>query len=256
MPAKLAAENVTKLFGEGSARVHALDNVSVEISEGEMVCILGPSGCGKTTLLSMFGGLEWPTRGRVLIDGREIRGPGRDRAMVFQEYTVFPWKTVRNNVRFALRLKGITGSIRDEITAHFIRLAGLNGFEDRYPGQLSGGMRQRLALATCLSIDPEVLLMDEPLGACDAFTRVRLQEETIRIWFETKKTFLMVTHSISEAVVMGQTIVVMSARPGRIQQVIRPGFSYPRRQTDPAVRELEEEIMQVLSRAEYNQARA
>ncbi len=251
---KLVAENVTKVFGEGPTRVHALDNVSVEISEGEMVCILGPSGCGKTTLLSMFGGLEWPTRGRVLINGEEIRGPGRDRAMVFQEYTVFPWKTVRNNVKFALRLKGIAGSIQDEITAHFIRLVGLDGFEDRFPGQLSGGMRQRLALATCLSIDPEVLLMDEPLGACDAFTRLRLQEETIRIWRETKKTFVMVTHSISEAVVMGQTVVVMTPRPGRIHQVIRSGLRYPRRHTDRAVRELEEEIMQVLSRAEDGQS--
>jgi len=247
---KLVAEGVSKVFGDGRMRVHALDDVSVQIPEAEMVCILGPSGCGKTTLLSMFGGLEWPTRGRVLIDGREIRGPGSDRAMVFQEYTVFPWKTVRKNVKFALRLKGITGSPQDDIADHFIRLVGLTGFEDRFPGQLSGGMRQRLALATCLSIDPEVLLLDEPLGACDAFTRVRLQEETIRIWQETKKTFVMVTHSISEAVVMAQTIVVMTPRPGRVERVIRPGFAYPRRHTDAAVRELEEEIMQVLSRAD------
>jgi NitT/TauT family transport system ATP-binding protein len=247
---KLIAENVTKVFGQAPTAVVALDDVSVQVPEGELVCILGPSGCGKTTLLSIFGGLERPTRGRALIDGREIRGPGSDRAMVFQEYTLFPWKTVRDNVRFALRLKGVNGALRDEIAGHFVNLVGLGGFEDRYPGQLSGGMRQRLALATCLSIDPEVLLLDEPLGACDAFTRIRLQDETVRIWQETKKTFVMVTHSISEAVVMGQTILVMTPRPGRVEQVITPGLAYPRRRTDPAVREIEEEIMRLLSRGD------
>jgi NitT/TauT family transport system ATP-binding protein len=176
--------------------------------------------------------------------------------MVFQEYTVFPWKTVRNNVRFALRLKGITGSVRDDIASHYIRLVGLEGFEARFPGELSGGMRQRLALATCLSIDPEVLLLDEPLGACDAFTRIRLQEETIRIWQETQKTFVMVTHSISEAVVMAQTIVVMTPRPGRVHEVINLDFGYPRRRTDPSVRQLEEEIMQALSGADDARSRA
>ena len=242
----LRLEGLRKRYGP----VVAVDGVDTEIGEGELVSFVGPSGCGKTTLLSMFGGLERPTQGRVMIDGREIRGPGNDRAMVFQEYTVFPWKTVLKNVKFALRLKGVTGPLQAEIAAHFVRLVGLQGFEDRFPGQLSGGMRQRLALAVCLSIDPEVLLMDEPLGACDAFTRLRLQQETTAIWQETKKTFVMVTHSISEAVVMAQTIVVMTPRPGRVEQVIDVGFTYPRRHTDSGVRDLEAEIMRVLSGAE------
>ena len=225
----------------------ALEDVSLHVNEGQLVCIVGPSGCGKTTLLTMFGGLHRPSAGRVLIDGAEIRGPGRDRAMVFQEYTIFPWKTVVDNVRFALRLKGVEPVAREEVARHFISMVGLAGFEGRFPGQLSGGMRQRLALATCLSIDPEVLLLDEPLGACDALTRLRLQDETIRIWQETKKTFVMVTHSISEAVLMGTTIFVMTARPGRLRKVIHNGLGYPRRRSSPEVLELEEEILSLLS---------
>ena len=244
---KLAAENVWKVYGQGPEQFVALEDVTLSVPDGGLVCIIGPSGCGKTTLLTLFGGLHRPSSGRVLIDGREIRGPGRDRAMVFQEYTIFPWKTVIGNVRFALRLKGVEPLARDEIAHHFIKMVGLGGFEERFPGQLSGGMRQRLALATCLAIDPEVLLLDEPLGACDALTRLRLQDETIRIWQETKKTFVMVTHSISEAVLMGTTIFVMTSRPGRLRTTISIDLPYPRRRSAGDVVGLEEDILRILS---------
>ncbi|MSP67028.1 MAG: ABC transporter ATP-binding protein [Alphaproteobacteria bacterium] len=233
MAVKLEIAGVSKHYpGHDGISVHALDGVSFGIEDGEFVSLLGPSGCGKSTLLHILAGFEAATAGRVVLDGRPISGPGADRGMVFQDYALFPWKTLIENVTFGLELRGMTRDERERIARDYIALVGLTGFENRFPHQLSGGMRQRCALARSVANSPEVLLMDEPLAAIDALTRNQLQEEILKVCAARdgvpRKTVVYVTHSIDEAVFLSDRIVVMTPRPGRILQVLEVPFGYPR----------------------------
>jgi NitT/TauT family transport system ATP-binding protein len=207
--------------------------VSLEARPGEFIALIGPSGCGKSTLLFVVAGLEEPDEGRVLVDGRPVDGPGRDRGVMFQDYALFPWMTVAENVAFGLRAKGLGRREREAIVARHVELVGLRGHEEKFPHELSGGMRQRTALARVLANDPAILLMDEPLAALDALTRRLLQQELLRIWGEAsaggdRKTVLLVTHDIEEAVFLADRVVVMSRRPGRIKLLIENPLPRPR----------------------------
>lgn len=198
----------------------ALDGVYLEVTEGEFLVLVGPSGCGKSTLLDMIAGLTTPSSGTIKIDGRTIAGPSLDRGIVFQAYALLPWRTAIGNVEFGLEAKGVSRHDRRDIARSNLALVGLSGFEDSYPHELSGGMRQRVAIARSLAYEPDVLLMDEPFGALDAQTRETLQFELLRIWRETRKTIVFVTHSIDEAVFLGQRVSVMTARPGTIKHTL------------------------------------
>ena len=215
MAAKIEIRGVSKTYVSDRGTVQALRNTDLKISEGEFVSIVGPSGCGKSTLLYIVGGFL-AADGEVLVDGARICGPGTERGVVFQEYALFPWLTARANIAYGLNEKGIAGEARDEIVKRLIALIGLNGFEDRFPRELSGGMKQRVAIARTLACDPSILLLDEPLGALDAQTREIMQDELLRLWNGTRKTVLMVTHDVNEAVYLSNRICVMSARPGQI----------------------------------------
>ncbi len=200
--------------------VLALDNVSLEVKRQEFVALLGPSGCGKSTLLYLIGGFLPVTQGSIRVDGKPVGGPGPDRGIVFQHFALFPWKTVRGNVLYGLEKMGLPRAEREERARTFIDMVGLSGFEESYPSQLSGGMKQRAAIARTLAIDPGILLMDEPFGALDAQTRGLMQAELLRIWRGSPKTVMFVTHDVHEAVYLARRIVVMSARPGRVKAVI------------------------------------
>ncbi|NLU62960.1 ABC transporter ATP-binding protein [Rhodococcus sp. HNM0563] len=219
---KLRLEHVTKQFAvRGSSdRFTAIDDISIDLAEGEFLVLVGPSGCGKSTLLDLLGGLSEPTSGRILLDGREISGPGLDRGIVFQQYALLPWRTARSNIEFGLEAKGLQKKERRNLADRYLELVGLHGFGDLYPHELSGGMKQRVAIARSLAFDPEVLLMDEPFAALDAQTRESLQDELLRIWRETGKTILFITHGIDEAVYLGQRVAVLTSRPGRIKTVV------------------------------------
>ena len=208
--------------------VVAVDGLDLKIGKGEFVCLLGPSGCGKSTSLMALGGLVPATAGRIIIDGREVDGPGPDRAIVFQEFALMPWLTVLANVRFGMRLRGTAKAEQQSRAQHFVKMVGLGGFEDAYPHQLSGGMRQRVGIARALAVDPQILLMDEPFGALDAQTRELMGMELLRIWDKDRKTVLFVTHGIDEAILLGDRVVVMSGRPGRVKQDIRIDIPRPR----------------------------
>ncbi|EFM11544.1 ABC transporter related protein [Paenibacillus curdlanolyticus YK9] len=225
---KIQFDNVQKTFkvrnpagGRGAfSTFTAVKDVQLGVKDGEFMVIVGPSGCGKSTLLDMLGGLTKPSAGQILLDGKPIDGPGLDRGIVFQQYALFPWKTAKQNIEFGLEAKGIPRKERSERASHFLALVGLAGFEQRYPHELSGGMKQRVAIARSLAFDPDVLLMDEPFAALDAQTRETLQSELLRIWEQTKKTIVFITHGIDEAVYLGQRVAVMTSRPGTIKQVI------------------------------------
>lgn len=228
MTSKLKIENVYKSFAakkvKGSkiqpADFVAVENLSLDVKAGEFVAIVGPSGCGKSTLLDLLAGLTTPTSGQITIDGKIIQKPGLDRGIVFQQYALFPWLTALENIEFGLEAKGIAKEQRYLTAQYFLKLVGLAEFEHHYPNELSGGMKQRVAIARSLAYDPEVLLMDEPFAALDAQTRETLQAELIRIWQQTQKTIIFITHSIDEAIYLGQRIAIMTSRPGRIKQVI------------------------------------
>jgi NitT/TauT family transport system ATP-binding protein len=223
---KISFQQVRKEFvvrGEGggpSDRFTALEDITLDVRFGEFLALVGPSGCGKSTLLDLLGGLTTPTSGRILLDGRPIEGPARDCGIVFQQYALFPWRTAAQNVEFGLDIAGLKARQRREIARHYLDLVGLTAFADRYPHELSGGMKQRVAIARSLAYDPEVLLMDEPFAALDAQTRETLQGELLRIWRATGKTIIFITHGIDEAVVLGQRVAVMTSRPGRIKHVV------------------------------------
>ena len=207
---------------------NALVDFNLRVGSGEFVCLLGPSGCGKTTALRTIAGLQVPSRGEILVDGSPVHGPSSDRCLVFQEYTLFPWYKVIDNVAYGLKLQGMDRSERRRRASSLLEAVGLSGFEGHYPEQLSGGMRQRVAIARALAIDPAVLLMDEPFGALDAHTRGVLQTELLRVWGQAAKTTLFVTHSIEEAVYLADRIVVMTPHPGRIQEVMTVELERPR----------------------------
>jgi NitT/TauT family transport system ATP-binding protein len=211
----------------------ALDGVDLDVSPGEFVALVGPSGCGKSTILDLVSGLATPAGGSVVVDGREVTGPGLDRGMVFQQYTLLPWRTARGNIEFALEAAGRSSRVeRRQKAEEYLRLVGLTEFADRYPHELSGGMKQRVAIARSLSYEPEVLLMDEPFGALDAQTRERLQEELLQIWRRTGTTIVFITHDIDEAVFLGQRVAVMSARPGRIEETLDISLDRSSTETD------------------------
>ena len=219
---KLRIDHVTKQFPVRGTNdtFTALDDIDIDLADGEFLVLVGPSGCGKSTLLDLLGGLSTPTSGRILLDGRPVTGPGLDRGIVFQQYALLPWRTARSNIEFGLEAKGLSKHERRELAAHYLDLVGLHGFGDRYPHELSGGMKQRVAIARSLAFDPEVLLMDEPFAALDAQTRESLQDELLRIWRETGKTVLFITHGIDEAVYLGQRVAVLTSRPGRIKTIV------------------------------------
>ncbi len=230
MTGKIEARKLTKRYHvERTGRtVLALDNVDLDIREGEFLCIVGPSGCGKSTFLQMVAGLESVTDGELKIDARAVQGPGADRGVVFQSYALFPWRSVVGNIEFGLEIKGLAARERREIALRCAHSVGLKGFEDAYPNELSGGMKQRVGIARALANDPPILLMDEPFAALDAQTREMLQEEILSIWRKSNRTVLFVTHSVQEAVYLGSRIAVMSARPGRIMTIIDVDLPYPR----------------------------
>ncbi|MFF7858874.1 ATP-binding cassette domain-containing protein [Streptomyces sp. NPDC007904] len=203
-----------------TTRFTALDGIDLEIAAGEFIVLVGPSGCGKSTLLDLLGGLDRPTSGRILLDGEPVTGPGLDRGIVFQQYALLPWRTAQGNVEFGLEATGVPRRQRAARAREFLDLVGLTGFEDRHPHELSGGMRQRVAIARSLAYDPDVLLMDEPFAALDAQTRESLQDELLRIWQRTGKTVVFITHGIDEAVYLGQRVAVMTSRPGRIKRIV------------------------------------
>lgn len=214
---KINLENVRKTYQNG--QIVALDGASLDVLEHEVLCIVGPSGCGKTTLLRMISGLIDCEGGTIRVDGKVVSEPHPETAMVFQHFGLFPWKTVFENVAYGLHLKGAGRGEIQERTGYYIQMVGLNGFEKAFPHQLSGGMRQRVGLARALAVNPSVLLMDEPFAALDAQTREYLQEELSRIWLAEKKTVVFITHSIDEAVFLGDRIAIMSARPGRMREI-------------------------------------
>jgi NitT/TauT family transport system ATP-binding protein len=230
MATRLEIVDVGKSYGDrGSAPVHALEDISLTIEEGEFISILGPSGCGKSTLLHIVAGFENATSGFVRVGGRQVTGPGADRGMVFQDYALFPWKTVLENVVFGLEIRGVSKADRLAIARKNIDLVGLSGFEDKYPHELSGGMKQRCALARCVASDPDVLLMDEPLAAIDALTRQALQDEILKVCNasgegQKRKIVLYVTHSIDEAVFLSDRIVLVTPRPGRVLKIVDVPF--------------------------------
>ncbi|MGW7329723.1 ABC transporter ATP-binding protein [Streptomyces sp. NPDC054840] len=226
--AKIVFEEVTKTFPTKDKRnkeeFTALDGIDLEIEAGEFVVVVGPSGCGKSTLLDLLGGLTRPTAGRILLDGEPIAGPGLDRGIVFQQYALLPWRTALGNVEFGLEATRVPRRERTARAREFLELVGLTGFEDRHPHELSGGMRQRVAIARSLAYDPDVLLMDEPFAALDAQTRESLQDELRRIWQRTGKTVVFITHGIEEAVYLGQKVAVMTSRPGRVKEIVPVSF--------------------------------
>ncbi|MDO5625767.1 MAG: ABC transporter ATP-binding protein [Pseudomonadota bacterium] len=231
--AQLAVRGVTRVFAgqRGKPPTQALQPISLDVRENDFVTILGPSGCGKSTLLRIVAGLDFPTTGSVTLEGAPITGPGADRGMVFQSYTLFPWLTVEQNIRFGLRERGASAAVQKERSDFFIAKVGLRGFEQHYPKQLSGGMQQRTAIARALAGDPKILLLDEPFGALDNQTRVLMQELLLGIWEQAQKTVLFVTHDIDEAIFMASRVAVFSARPGRIKSEIAVDFPHPRHYT-------------------------
>jgi len=229
--ASIRIQGLSKVFTEGNRSVNALADFSLEVRNGEFICLLGPSGCGKTTVLRIVAGLESKSAGSVVVKGREVVSAGSNRGMVFQEFALFPWRTVRRNIEFGLDMSQVPLQKRQEISSKLIDLVGLRGFEDAHPRQLSGGMRQRVGIARALANDPAVLLMDEPFGSLDAQTRNLMQRELLRIWEATKKTILFVTHSVDEAVFLADRIVIMTARPGKVREIIDVGLPRPRDRT-------------------------
>jgi NitT/TauT family transport system ATP-binding protein/sulfonate transport system ATP-binding protein len=246
-PIILNISGVTKRFTVGDDEVEALAPVDLAIPRGEFVCMIGASGCGKSTLLRIIAGFEEPTTGEVAIDGKPVTGPGSDRGMVFQDYALFPWMTVWQNISFGPRQRHLAREEIDKTTDEFIRMVGLERFADRYPNQLSGGMKQRVAIARVLANNANILLMDEPFGALDALTREQLQNELLQIWKRTGVTTIFVTHSVEEAVLLADRVLVMSAGPGRIDSDFRIDLPRPRDVSSPEFNALRRDVARRLT---------
>jgi ABC-type nitrate/sulfonate/bicarbonate transport system ATPase subunit len=243
MMAKIQIDGVSKAFGNG---VPALGGIDLDVAARELVCLLGPSGCGKSTLLNIVAGFLAPTTGRVLVDGTPVTGPGADRGVVFQEYVLFPWLTVAGNVEFGLTLTGAPAEVRRRTAARYVEMVGLRAHAEKFPVQLSGGMKQRVAIARALANSPSIILMDEPFGALDAQTREILQDELSKIQRVEHKTIIFVTHSIREAVYLGDRVVVMTSAPGRIKQVFEIKLPDVRDRFAPDFTQYEAEITRVV----------
>ncbi len=256
-PTKLSIEHVTKWFRDGVVETHALDDISLQVDEGEFVCLVGPSGCGKSTLLNMVAGLEFPDSGAIMSDGKKVREPGRDRMVMFQEAALFPWLNVLGNVLFGLKLKpNLNNKERVEVAQFYIKLVGLERYALANIHELSGGMRQRVALARSLAPNPRVLLMDEPFAALDAMTREQLYGDLQRIWEVRKKTIVFVTHNVREAACLGNRVVLFSPHPGRIREEFKIDLPRPRDINSPDLAHYATEITRALKqhRAEHTVA--
>jgi NitT/TauT family transport system ATP-binding protein len=245
---KLEIRDLNKSFAkDDGSRLVVLDHVTFDVKDKEFVCILGSSGCGKTTLLRMIAGLDTAESGTIVLDGEEMKGTNPKVGMVFQEYSLFPWRTVIDNIAFGLEMRGIPKEERYRVAEEYLELVNLSQFRDSFPSELSGGMRQRVAVARALALDPVVLLMDEPFGALDAQTRNKLQIELLEIWEKTKKTVIFITHSVDEAVFLSDRIVVLTPRPGRICQVTEIQLPRPRDRTSPAFAEIRREVLDLIN---------
>lgn len=244
---KLRADSVNMTFNRDGQSMSVLENIDLEVGEGEFVCILGPSGCGKSTLLSAMAGFLTPTSGEIRIDGEAVRRPDPRRIFVFQERGVFPWLTVEGNIGFGLAK--LSRAERAQRVAYYIKMVGLEGFEKSYPHELSGGMKQRAEVARALAVNPDVMFLDEPFGALDSITRMVMRGELLRIWEAERKTILFVTHDIDEAVQLADRVVVMSARPGRIQQIVPIDIEHPRDISSPRYLELRDGILKQIGLA-------
>ncbi|MGI8785276.1 MAG: ABC transporter ATP-binding protein [Acidobacteriota bacterium] len=239
-PVKVSFQNITMQFQTDDNRVEVLEDISLDVHEGEFVCVLGPSGCGKSTLLNIVGGFIQPTRGTVSIDGEPVTEPDARRIFVFQERGVFPWMTVEGNIGFGLFK--LSADERKKRIAHYVELVGLKGFEHAYPQELSGGMKQRVEVARALAVNPDVLYLDEPFGALDSITRLIMRGELLRIWGAERKTILFVTHDIDESVQLADRVVVMSARPAQIRRIVEIDIAHPRDISSPRYLELRDQI--------------
>jgi NitT/TauT family transport system ATP-binding protein len=259
---KIALRGVSKHFviGRTGHVVRAVEQVSLDVREGEFLCVVGPSGCGKSTLLQLIAGLEAVSEGAILLDGRQITGPGADRGMVFQSHALFPWRTVLQNIEFGLEVRSLPRAERRQRATRYAALVGLEGFEHSFPSELSGGMKQRVGIARALANDPAVLLMDEPFGALDAQTREVMQQDLLDIWRRTGRTIVFVTHSVQEAVFLGDRVAVMTARPGRLKAMVDVNLAHPRDVTSaefgalmrPVYAALKEEVVKTLVRSSAN----
>jgi NitT/TauT family transport system ATP-binding protein len=256
----IRTRGLRKVFEAGGREVVALDGIDLEVAQGEFVCLLGPSGCGKSTLLNAIAGFTPPSGGELTALGHPVTGPGPERAMVFQEYALFPWMTVERNVAFGLEMKGVPSNERRVVVERLLGQLGLAEFRDRYPKDLSGGMRQRVAIARVLAIDPPMLLMDEPFGALDALTRRSLQDELLRIWAEDRKTVVFVTHGIEESIYLADRVVVMTYRPGTVKRLVPVRLPRPRDPAAPEFNALEREltalVMEEQARHQADETRA
>ena len=245
MNPKIQIRDVRKVFDLGKERFVALGGVSLDLVDNEFVTVVGPSGCGKSTLMNILAGLEEPTSGTALVDGKPVNGPSPERGVIFQQYALFPWLTVRKNVEFGLKNAGVPAGERRQRAQHLIDMVGLTDFADALPKMLSGGMKQRCAIARAYAMNPKILLMDEPFGALDALTRVRMQEHLLQTWEQEKRTVMFITHDVDEAVYLANRVVVMAARPGRIHKIIDVNLPYPRTEEvrlSPEFAELRNEI--------------
>ncbi len=227
---KVKIDNVRKVFNTRNGEMIALNGVSLDIKENEFICVVGPSGCGKSTLLNIIAGLSEPTSGKVFCEGKEVNGTGTERGVVFQQYALFPWLTVKKNVMFGLNLKGIKKKEAEEIAMKYLKMVQLEEFANHYPKELSGGMKQRVAIARAYAVNPSILLMDEPFGALDAQTRTQLQQELLETWEKERKTCFFITHDVDEAIILAQKVIIMSARPGCIKEIVDIDIPYPRNQ--------------------------
>ena len=241
-------DGVSRVYDDRQRKnqVTALDNVSLSVQRNEFLCLLGPSGCGKSTLLNMIAGFDIPTKGTVNVGGQIVQAPGADRGVVFQQPTLMPWLPVWENVAFHLKMQGMSKNLRRERVQRFIDMVGLKGFENHYPSELSGGMNQRVGIARALLMNPEVILMDEPFGALDEQTKMDMHAELIRIWRESRSTIVFVTHSIEESLALGTHVAVMSARPGRIRELIPIDMARPRDPTSPVFNDYKRHILSLL----------
>ncbi len=245
MNGKININGVTKVFGKKDEQVIALNNVDFEIPAGSFVSLIGPSGCGKTTLLRCIAGLETPTSGSISVDGTKVTKPGSDRGFAFQQANLFPWLTIRENIAFGLKARKIFKQRQSDVD-EFIELVGLKGFENSYPHQISGGMNQRVSLARALVGHPKILLLDEPLGALDAFTRMTMQDEILRLWKEHEMTMVMVTHDVDEAVYLSDYVVVMSPRPAKVEKIIKIDMTHPRARSQDVFLKYRTDILEIL----------
>ena len=228
MSPMIEIQGVSKHFDTSRGTVVGLSRVDLDIEEGEFVTLVGPSGCGKSTMLNLLGGLLKPTEGVVRVNGRDVTGPGPDRGVIFQQYALFPWLTAQKNVEFGLSLQRVPKKERAETALRYLQMVGLEDFAKAYPKELSGGMKQRCAIARAYAVNPAILLMDEPFGALDALTRVQMQDDLLRTWEQERRTAVFITHDVDEAVYLANRVVVMSPRPGRINEVIDVPLPYPR----------------------------